>query len=254
MAGTICLRIFLLLIISIAMLITMVMAENVILKKSPGDTDLNNRVVLESDLDSVEIGDTIHLNGIIDPSLIGGNPSDVVILISAPEGSLTDTFVLSSPDRHGRFDYDLPADVSGMWGFEALYTGLYSPKVNVEAIPSTQSGKTLLTLSGWPSYPRIGDDVTFKGRLSDATGKGITNREIIYEFATSPSGCVGGCRGPDLSAWQSAGSVRTDNSGAYSFSIPVVEEGGISVRTVFAGDEIYLNSKSREIGITSTGS
>ena len=63
---------------------------------------------------------------IIDKSLIGGAPSDVVILISAPEGSLAETFILSSPDQHGMFFYKLPADVGGMWGFEALYNGVYT--------------------------------------------------------------------------------------------------------------------------------
>ena len=234
------------------MLITIVMAEDVIIKEASGGTDPSSRVVLESDFDSVEIGDLIHLKGTIDHSLVSGTPSDVVILISAPDGSLADTFVLSSPDRHGRFEYILPADVSGKWGFEALYTGLYSPKIDIEVVPSTQPGKTLLTLSGWPTYPRVGDEVIFKGRLSDATGKGIPNREVTYEFATSPLGCVAGCRGSDRSGWEPAGSERTDLTGTYSFSLPVMEEGGVSVKVIYVGDDQYTRSESREIGITAT--
>jgi hypothetical protein len=247
MAGTICLRIVLMLLVSMSLLVAVIVAEDVRVKaKELGPSTL---VIINSDSQTIEIGDLIHLNGIINQSLINGAPSDVVILISAPEGSLEDTFVLSAPDQHGKFEYSLPADVGGIWGFEALYSGIYSPKVEVKAVPSTEPGKTTLTLSGWPSYPRIGDEVTFKGRLTDSSGKGVPNRDIIYQFFSSPAGCVEGCNDSKKAEWIPAGTEHTDLIGGYRFSLPVVEEGGVTVRVLFDGDEQYSSSESREVGI-----
>lgn len=217
------------------------------------ENDKPDRVLIGTATEYLEIGDIIRLNGTIDTGLMSGSPSDVVILIAAPQGSHADTFVLASPDRSGSFTYSLRADVAGTWEFEALYTGIYSPKILVDVVPSAEPGKTILTLSGWPTYPRIGDDVTFKGRLSDAKGGGVADREVTYEFATSAFGCVAGCRGSGLSGWQPAGTERTDHTGAYSFMLPVVEEGGVTVRVIFEGDDQYTGTESPEVGITATG-
>ena len=254
MAGTVCLKIFLMILVSAVFLITVTSAEDITIKDKDSvklDPDL---VKIESETDYVEIGDDIHLSGIIDRSLISGSPSDAVILISAPDGSLADTFVLSSPNRHGSFEYFLPADVGGNWGFEALYTGLYSQKVEVVVVPSAEPGKTTLTLSGWPAYPKVGEDVSFKGRLTDSSGKGIFNREILYEFAASRTGCIAGCRSSDLAVneWSPAGYEKTDLTGAYSFILPVVEEGGVNIRARFEGDDQYSPSESRVLGISAS--
>lgn len=211
-------------------------------------------VVIEPDTDTIEIGDDIHLKGIIDRSLISGSPSDTVILISAPEGSLADTFVLSSPDWMGNFDYSIPADVGGLWGFTALYNGINSEVVEVEAIPSDEPGRTTLTLSGWPVYPRVGEGVTFRGRLTDASGKGISNRKVQYDFTTTQYGCITGCKGLGESEWRTAGYENTDIRGEYQFTLPVVEEGWVNVRVIFPGDQQYGGSESREIGISATNS
>lgn len=256
MAGTICLRIFLLLLTAGIILICTVAGDDDIIQTAFDDPeiDMPDQVLIGTVTDSLEIGDIIHLNGTIDADLMSGSPSDVVILIAAPQGSHADTFVLASPDRSGSFAYSLRADVAGTWEFEALYTGIYSPKILVDVVPSAEPGKTILTLSGWPTYPRIGDDVTFKGRLSDAKGGGIADRKVTYEFATSAFGCVAGCRGSGLSGWQPAGTERTDHTGAYSFTLPVVEEGGVTVRVIFEGDDQYTGTESPEVGITATGS
>ncbi|HWQ66781.1 MAG TPA: hypothetical protein VN372_07910 [Methanospirillum sp.] len=220
---------------------------------SPKQTTLNTGsplVEIKADSDYVEIGDEIHLIGMLDPTLITASRSDAVILISAPEGSLADTFVLSPPNRDGLFKYGLTADVGGRWGFEALYTGIYSGRIEVEAIPSAEAKTTTLTLSGWPAYPKVGEDVSFRGRLTDSTGKGIANREIVYEFATTPIGCIAGCGLPDMVEYRPGGSERTDIGGEYSFILPVIQEGGVKVRTAYAGDEQYTTAESREISIT----
>lgn len=240
------------LLVSVVLLVTATIAEDVREKDIEQAHHGNGLVVIDSESNNIKIGDEIQLKGTIDKSLINGAPSDAVILVSAPDGSLADTFVLSSPDKQGAFEYNLPADVGGNWGFEALYTGIYSPKIEVEVVPSAEPGKTTLTLSGWPSYPRVGDEVTFKGRLTDSSGKGVPNREIGYQFASSRQGCVAGCHDSELSDWYQAGTEQTDMGGAYRFSLPVVEEGGVNVRVLFDGDDQYSSSESRVIGITAT--
>lgn len=254
MAGTICLRIFLMLFVGILWLGSVSIADNVTGNEDESGEGNDDFVNIEADSDVAEIGDDIHLSGMIDRSLLSGSPSDVVILISAPEGSLADTFILSTPNRHGAYEYFIPADVGGDWGFEALYTGMYSPKINVEVVPAQEPGKTALTISGWPAYPRVGEDVSFKGRLTDSSGKGIPNREIVYEFVSSHTGCITGCRSADLDAtgWIPAGHEQTDLSGAYRFVLPVVEEGGVNIRVRFEGDEQYSSCESRVLGISAT--
>ncbi|PKL60304.1 MAG: hypothetical protein CVV33_03370 [Methanomicrobiales archaeon HGW-Methanomicrobiales-4] len=250
MAGTICLRRILILLTSIGLLVIAGHAEDIRIGGNEPVKSGSEFGNFNSDCDSVEIGDTIHLVGKIDRSLILGSPSDTVILISAPDGSYTDTFVLSSPDLNGAFEYYLPADVLGTWGFEALYGGINSPKVEVETVPSTESGKTTLTLSGWPVYPRIGEEVLFKGRLTDSSGKGISARNISFESASFPQGCDEICISSDPSVWVLSGSVKTNQAGEYGFSLPVIEEGGIHIRVIFHGDDQYSLSESRVIRVS----
>jgi hypothetical protein len=207
-------------------------------------------VTLEELTDEVIIGDKITLNGRIDHSLYGTNPSDVVILISAPPGSHADAFMLAKPASNGTFQYNQIADVGGDWGFEALYTGVYSEKVSVQAIPGNEPKKTALTLSGWPTFPKTGDYVTFKGRLTDSEGKGIPNKVITYQLASSPVGCLGGCAFGGMLEWREAGSISTDMNGEYSFGLPVVEKGSVQIESVFAGDDGYSPSSSRTLKIT----
>lgn len=249
MAGTICPRIVLMSLVCLVLVSTATIGDEI--REKPNNTTHEGptQVILDSGSRMVEIGDEILLKGIIDKSLIGGAPSDVVILISAPEGSLADTFILSSPDQHGKFSYKLPADVGGTWGFEALYNGVNSPKIMVDVVPSTKAGKTTLTLSGWPAYPRVGDEVDFKGRLTDSSGKGVSNREIGYQSESSgnrsgPNGSV-----PDNSSWDVLGFGQTDQMGEYRFKIPVVQEGVINVRVLFNGDGQYTPSESKIISL-----
>lgn len=252
MADTICLRKILMLLVSTGLLVIAGHAEDVGILEQESGSSGSEFGYFESDFDSVEVGDAIHLVGKIDKSLIRGSPSDTVILISAPDGSFTDTFVLSSPDQNGAFEYYLPADALGTWGFEALYGGINSPKVEVKAIPSDESGKTTLTLSGWPVYPRIGEEVSFKGRLTDASGEGIPDRNISYEVASFPQGYNKSTIPSVPPVWVPSGSVETNQAGEYGFSLPVNEEGGIHIRMVFYGDDTYSRSQSRVIQVTVT--
>lgn len=199
--------------------------------------------------DEVIIGDKILLNGKIDPSLFGTRPSDVVVLISAPTGSHASSFMLAKPALNGTFGYKQVADVGGDWTFEALYSGIYSNKIAISAIPGNEPKKTALTLSGWPTYPRVGDRVSFKGRLTDSEGKGIPFKPVNYRLASSPVGCIGGCAFGGYMEWRDAGTVNTDLSGEYSFSLPVVETGGVQIETVFPGDETYSMTSSRTLKI-----
>ncbi len=248
MAGTICLRIVLMSLMCLVLLCTVTIGDEIREKYNDITNDSPNQVIIDSDSHDVEIGDEIILKGIIDKSLIGGAPSDVVILISAPEGSLAETFILSSPDQHGMFFYKLPADVGGMWGFEALYNGVYSPKIIVDVVPSTKTGKTTLTLSGWPAYPRVGDEVVFKGRLTDSSGKGVPNREIGYQSYSSDNWSGSNDSNSDIE-WDPLGFDQTDEIGEYNFKIPVIQEGGINVRVLFPGDGQYSPSESKVISL-----
>lgn len=206
-------------------------------------------VSIQSESNTVKIGDEIQINGFINPSLFGGSQSDTIILISAPDGSLADSFVLSSPNQHGQFTYSIPADVGGIWGFEALYNGINSERIEIKAEPSGESGRTTLTLTGWPSYPRTGENVTFKGRLTDASGKGISEREVVYETALYRDECISGCIGENIDEWSPEGSVVTDKGGEYQFTMVREGEEGFDVRAVFPGDEEYHSSSSRVIAI-----
>jgi len=214
------------------------------------NTHPSDLIQLKELQDEVIIGDKITLTGQIDRSLFGTQPSDVIILITAPSGSHADTFMLAKPTSNGTFRYNQIADVGGDWGFEALYTGIYSEKVSVLAVPGNEPKKTALTLSGWPTFPKTGDYVTFKGRLTDSEGKGIPHKEILYKLASSPVGCLGGCAFGGMLEWREAGSVTTDLSGEYSFSLPVVERGTVQIEAVFSGDEGYSATSSRVLKIT----
>ncbi|HOJ95932.1 MAG TPA: Ig-like domain-containing protein [Methanospirillum sp.] len=214
------------------------------------NTQPSDLIQLKELQDEVIIGDKITLTGQIDRSLFGTQPSDVIILIYAPTGSHADTFMLAKPAPNGSFRYNQIADVGGDWGFEALYTGIYSEKVSVLAVPGNEPKKTALTLSGWPTFPKIGDYVSFKGRLTDSEGKGIPQKEIIYRLASSPVGCLGGCAFGGITEWREAGSVSTDTNGEYSFSLPVVESGSVQIEAVFSGDDGYSAASSNTLKIT----
>jgi hypothetical protein len=241
------------LLISIGLLIIAGNAENVRIVEKEQVKSGSEFISLNSDSASVEIGDAIHLIGSIDTSLIPRSQSDTIILISAPDGSLTETFVLSPPNKNGGFEYYLPADALGNWGFEALYNGKYSSKVEVKAVPSTVSGKTALTISGWPEYPRIGEDVSFKGRLTNSSGKGVSDRNITYEITSFPQGCDETCK-KSVPVWIPSGTEKTNLAGEYTFSLPVTDEGEIHIRVIFDGDDQYSRSESRVIRVTVTDS
>ena len=207
-------------------------------------------IALIAEKDTVEIGDKITLSGKIDSSLFGSSPSDVVILISAPKDSSSDTFMLASPLKNGSFRYNQIADVGGDWEFEALYTGIFSDKVTVLSVPGGENKKTALTLSGWPTFPRVGDDVTFKGRLTDGEGRGLANKKIVYQLAPGQSRCLGGCDFDETIPWKDAGWVYSDSNGDYYFSLPVIEKGSVKVETSYEGDGGFSPSSSRTLSIT----
>ncbi|NLV25679.1 MAG: hypothetical protein GXY48_00690 [Methanomicrobiales archaeon] len=214
------------------------------------DEKQNNLVTLMEEMNEVIIGDNISLTGKINSSLYGTSPSDVIILISAPAGSHADSFNLAKTSHNGSFQYNQVADIGGDWNFEALYTGMYSNRVSVAAVPGDEPKKTALTLSGWPTFPKVGDLVTFKGRLSDSEGKGIGLKPVTYRLASSPIGCIGGCAFGGYLEWRDAGTTTTDMSGEYSFTLPVVESGSVQIETIFPGDDGYSSSNSRILKIT----
>lgn len=217
---------------------------------SPDNSIPSDLVILQTPLDEVIIGDKVYLSGQVDRSLFGTQPSDVIILISAPKGSHTDTFMLAKPVSNGSFRYNQVADVGGDWSFEALYNGIYSEKVYISVVPGDEPKKTALTMSGWPTFPKIGDYVSFKGRLTDSEGKGISFKEITYRLASSPVGCLGGCAFGGMLEWRDAGSVTTDINGEYSFSLPVVESGSVQIEAFFPGDEGYSMTSSKALKLT----
>lgn len=209
-------------------------------------------IVIIPESESIEIGEEIILSGQIDPMLISNSPSSVVILITAPEGSRAETFVLETPDSDGRFKSVHVADVGGEWGFESLYNGFYSDKIEVSAHPSATPTRTSLTLSGWPTYPKVGESVSFRGRLTDATGKGIPYRELIYEVSVVPGGCLRGCGLEEMKEWEPFGEVGTDKKGEFVFSLPVAVQGGVGIRMTFEGDDQYSPAHSKNLYIKAT--
>jgi len=206
-------------------------------------------ISLYGDNNIVEIGDKIYLTGKISPNLFGSYPSSIVILVSAPEGSSADTLMLANPSGNGSFSYTQVADVGGDWEFEALYTGIYSDKISISAVPGDEPKKTTLTLSGWPTFPKVGDEVTFKGRLTDGEGKGLGHKKIVYRLASGMGGCMA-CNFAESNSWRDAGVSRTNNNGDYYFNLEVVEKGTVEVETTYEGDEGYSPSTSRILSIT----
>lgn len=235
---------FFLVIIGLALVITSFVSGEI-----PENEDIRDLITLTGP-EEVIIGDKILLSGTVDSSLYGSNPSDVIVLITAPEGSHADSFMLAKPTINGSFHYNQVADVGGDWVFEALYSGIYSNKFAIEAIPGDEPKITALTLSGWPTFPKIGEYVSFKGRLSDSEGKGIGLKPVNYRLASSPFGCLGGCGFEEDLEWRDAGIITTDMNGEYSFRLPVVENGSVQIETSFSGDEGYSPSSSRALKIT----
>jgi hypothetical protein len=254
MAETICLKIILVLYLILGLLIVAGHAEDVKQLENNLDDAGYEDIVIDSDSDFVEIGDAIHIIGKIDKKLIHGSLSDTVILITAPEGSLTDTFVLSSPDKNGIFDYSVPADALGLWGFEALYRGINSPKVEVKAVPSNESGKTALTISSHPVFFYTGENISFSGRLTDFFGKGISDRNVTLEYALLPQGCDEPCLPKESLEWMYSDSIITNKAGEYFFSLIMNEEGKKFIRVIFQGDGQYSQSVSWAIKVNTIDS
>lgn len=239
------------LIFIICMSFAVIVSAGALVEEDAQKREMAGLVTLSLQSDSVEIGDRMYLSGTIDQSLYGTNPSDVVILISSPKGSRADTFMLARPAGNGTFRYNQVADVGGEWGFEALYSGIYSERVNIYAEPGSEPKRTALTMSGWPTFPKIGEHVSFNGRLTDGEGKGIPNKQIVYRLASSPVSCIAGCGfGESMSTWRDAGSATTDINGDYHFSLTVVEKGSVQVEASYTGEEGYSPSSSRILKIT----
>ena len=244
-------HIILSLILIICLSLAVMVSAGALVEEGVQQEEMSGLVTLSLQSDSVEIGDRMNITGTIDQSLYGTNPSDVVILISSPKGSRADTFMLARPAGNGTFRYNQVADVGGEWGFEALYSGIYSERVNIYAEPGSEPKRTALTLAGWPTFPKIGEHVSFNGRLTDAEGRGIPNNQVIYRISSSAVGCIAGCGfGESSSAWRDAGTATTDIKGDYYFSLTVVEKGSVQVEASYPGEEGYGPSSSRILKMT----
>ncbi len=199
-----------------------------------------SQVIITSEHNTVEIGEAINITGQIDPSLLGNGSSDLIIMISPPENSQIESFILVKPDENGFFSTPFSADVSGDWGFEALYNGYSSEKHDIIATTAGSITQTQITISGWPTYPKVGEVVALKGRLTNSMGDGINDENMKCEVSLNHDD------------WKQFTDVQTDEKGEFAFEFPVMEKNDMDIKVSFEGNDIYSRTDSNTVAIKIT--
>lgn len=194
--------------------------------------------------DSIEIGDTLLIEGKVSDSIIGISPGDAVIILKKPASSRIDTFVSVPVGDDGMFRYPVTVDVTGTWTLSARYGSETSAASEVKVIPREMMIRTRNTLNSFGSPADFGGLVEMHGYLRDTRGAGVPNRQIRFMVALPPYGCSI-CDHDDSSLiWQTYGTATTDENGHYSLSFNLYDHGEHRVRTSFSGDEVFLGSAS----------
>ncbi len=196
--------------------------------------------------ETVEIGNPIVINGVIDTSILGISIGNALLIVKAPKPSKFDAFTPVAVREDGTFTYSIPTDNAGTWPISIRYGDEVSPVSDVIVTPRTTILKTTNLLNSYTAPGRIDNDLTMTGYLRDAQGVGMGDKEIVYQVAIPPYGCsfCSDDIDSDYLIWETYGTVITDSSGRYILSFTPHDRGNYKVKTYFAGDEAYQGSLS----------
>lgn len=191
----------------------------------------------------VEIGDSIELEGFIDPSFLNYPGDRIMIKAVSPRGSRNDVFNFARVQNDGTFSLQLPADVMGDWLFSPYYGDYSGEPLALKVTPRAKVKETEITVSGPFIRPLVGDKAKMAGWLRDDEGVGIPDRQVWYEFGL-PSYSCRLCDEDSRRIWQTLRPVTSDSLGYFEFTFPVSDNGEYAIRATFPGDEIYGKSES----------
>lgn len=184
-------------------------------------------------------GEEMEIVGQIPSGVRMDTEHDVIISSQKPGSGGLVQCADAVPDGEGYFSASYIPEIAGEWKFRALYCGVASQTATIVVSPQVHPAKSHLTLNAWPLDPMVGETVSFTGRLTGRDDSGLAGKTVSRYVARAPAcyNFFGGCGfDDDALSWQRFGSSRTGSDGSYSFSLPVVEEGNVAVRTSFDGD------------------
>ncbi len=189
---------------------------------------------------------------------VAGRNTNVNVVISGRE-TMDDPFEeLDSvrADENGIFVWPVPDELAGMVRYSATATGTAGTAVSsgvrfsgtdddtdeeqvvmtpTARVTDTEMPKsTSLTLKASTSSPKVGEPVTLSGKLTDASGKGVSGASILIEE-------------DDGTGFLDLKTVRTGGDGRYETDIQTVFAASVPLRASFDGDDKYLPSRSSQI-------
>jgi hypothetical protein len=193
----------------------------------------------------VQIGDTIKIDGNIDPSWLKSPQDKVLLHVTSPHESAADAFYQLNVNRtSGNFKTDLPADAIGDWSFVARYQDYSSGDVPVKVTSRARLKESQINLI--PPSGRVfkGDQVEMGGYLVDEDGIGLAHKQIWYAYGLPSYSCEI-CDEDDIRVWQNdLGPSSTDETGYFRMRFYASDSGEFAVKASFNGDMIYDSSES----------
>jgi len=198
---------------------------------------------LTSSESTIEVGDSINIEGYIAPSLLARPGDRVLLQVTSPKQSRADAYYQLKVNNEGMFTIELQADAVGDWSFIARYNAYASSLISVKVIPRAKVKETEITLSGPFNRVFRGDFCQMSGWLRDTEGNGIAYRQVWYSFGLPLYSCAS-CGDDSRRIWQTGGVVTTDDIGYFEFQFPAHEKGIYAVKATFPGDEVYGQTES----------
>jgi PKD repeat protein len=180
--------------------------------------------------DSIQLGETIIINGLLNPNT---DNETISITVVDPDNS-TQVFKAVT-DNTGRYDFSFTPSTVGTWQFTSLWEGntQYASArsstitINVTAIPT----QTSITANSMKCY--TGDQIKVSGQLTPVVTDYKIN--ILYK---SPNGEA------------TVKNVSIDSNGEYQDCFISNEEGEWEVQSSYPGDPRHLSSFSKVIWLT----
>ena len=201
---------------------------------------------------TVEIGDTLVIEGVVSDTIRGITPGTVILILSLPTSSRLDSFTSVPLTDNGTFSYSILTDATGTWGISARYGDNTSAVTEVKVTPRETVKKTLNTLNSYGTPADKDVQVEMTGYLRDKLGQGLANKPVKYMVAIPPYGCSICSEDDDTLIWETYGTAYTDTTGRYSLTFTPYDRGQYRVKTYFGGDDIYQGSSSdtRSVRVT----
>lgn len=192
---------------------------------------------------SIEVGDTIFVEGYIMPSLLTRPGDKILLQVTSPKESRADKYYQLKAGEDGIFSLELPADAIGDWNFQARYADYSTDLIPVKVTSRIKTKESILTINGPFSILHIGDTATMSGWLRDIDDNGIPYRPVWYSFGLPFYSCAV-CDDDERRIWQTLGPVTTDETGYFEFNFNIRDQGTYAVKASFPGDEIYALTNS----------